>query len=52
MKEITQDFFIEIIEKYYPEILKDNPKIVEIVGNNIVFEMDNHQGQFCVNIQF
>lgn len=51
MKKITKDLFIEIIEKYHPEILKDNPKIIEIVGNNIVFEMKNHPGQFCVNIQ-
>jgi hypothetical protein len=51
MKEITQVIFIEFIEKHHPEKLKDNPTIIEIVGNNVVFEMENHPGKFCLNIQ-
>ena len=51
MKKLTQDIFVEIIEKYHPEKLKNNPTIIEIVGNNIVFEMENHPGKFCFNIQ-
>ena len=51
MKEITQYLFIELIEKHHPEKLRYNPTIVEIVGNNIVFEMENHQGKFCINVQ-
>ena len=51
MKEITQDVFIDYIEKHHPEKLKDKPKIVEIVGNIVVFELEDYEGKFCLCIQ-
>lgn len=50
MKKITKDLFDDIIQKHHPEKLVYSPTIVEIVGNNIVFEMENHKGQFCINL--
>ena len=47
---ITNTKFREFIVAHYPEKLKDNPKIVEIVGNNVVFEMENHEGRYCVSL--
>jgi len=50
MTKLKKDLFDEIIKKHHPEKMVDNPTIVEIVGNNIVFEMKNHEGHYCINI--
>ncbi len=50
MKELNSDLFLSILEKYHPEKLKYSPTIVEIVGNNVVFEMRDHKENFCINI--
>lgn len=47
---VTNTKFIEFFGAHHPEILKNDPKIVKIMGNIVVFEMKNHSGQFCVNI--
>ena len=47
---ITNTKFREIIGTHHPEILKNDPTIVEIVGNNVVFEMGNHEGRYCVSL--
>ena len=40
MTKFKKELFDEIIKKHHPEKLAYNPKIVEIVGNNVVFEMN------------
>lgn len=50
MTKLKKDLFDEIILKHHPEKLAYNPRIVEIVGNNVVFEMENHEGHYCMNI--
>ena len=50
MKGLTEEQFINFFEENHPEKLKYNPKILDIVGNNVVFEMEGHKGTFCVNI--
>ena len=47
---ITNTKFIELIVAHHPEKLKHNPTIVEIVGNNVVFEMENHEGRYCMSL--
>ena len=50
MKKVTEDLFIKFFEEHHPEKLKYNPKIVEIVGNNVVFKMNEYKGSFCTNL--
>ena len=50
MKGLTEKRFINLFEKHHPDKLKYNPKIVEIIGNSVVFEMEGHKGTFCINI--
>ncbi len=51
MKELNNELLLRILEKYHPEKLKYNPTIIEIVGNNVIFEMRGHKDNFCINIQ-
>ena len=51
MKIITNTKFREFIGAHHPEILKNDPKIVKIIGNNVVFEMENHEGRYCINLR-
>ena len=52
MKVVDKESFISFMKRNNPEKLRYDPKIIEIVGNNVVFEMKEHIGQFVVNIQF
>lgn len=36
--------------KYDPEKPNYNPKTIDVIGNNILFKMNNHKGLFCVSI--
>jgi len=51
MTKNKKKLFDEIIQKHHPEKLIYKPTIVEIVGNNIVFELKNHKGRYCITIQ-
>ena len=51
MMKIKKALFDDIIQKHHPEKLVHNPTIVEIVGNNVVFEMENHEGRYCINLR-
>ena len=51
MTKLKKDLFDDIIKNHHPEKLVYNPTIVEIVGNNVVFEMDNHKGHYCINLR-
>ena len=50
MKVVDEKSFISFMKRNNPEKLRYDPKIIEIVGNNVVFEMKEHKGQFVVNI--
>ena len=50
MTNIKKELFDDIIKKHHPEKLVHNPTIVEIVGNIVVFEMENHKGRYCMNL--
>ena len=50
MRKLTKDLFDDIIQKHHPEKMVHNPTIVEIVGNNVVFEMENHEGRYCMSL--
>ena len=50
MTKIKKALFDDIIQKHHPDKMIHKPTIVEIAGNNIVFEMENHKGRFCINI--
>ncbi len=50
MKVSNNKMFLSILGEHHPEKLKYKPIIVEIVGNNVVFEMLDHKGYFCINI--
>ena len=39
------------MERNNPDKLRYDPQIIEIVGNNVVFEMKEHEGHLVVNIQ-
>lgn len=51
MKGLTEEQFINFLEEHHPEKLKYSPTIIEIAGNNVVFEMRDHKDNFCVNIK-
>ena len=51
MKVVDEKSFLSFMKRYKPETLRYDPKIIEIVGNNVVFEMKEHRGLFVVNIQ-
>ena len=48
--KIEKELFEDIIQKHRPDKMVHNPRIVEIVDNNVVFEMENHEGRYCINI--
>ena len=50
MDIITEDIFLVFFKKHHPHKLKYEPKVVEIIGNNVVIEMKNHKGRFCVTV--
>lgn len=50
MKNITKEIFLDFFEKHHPDKLKYKPKVIDIIGNNVVIEMTGHQGYFCVNV--
>ena len=50
MTKFKRDLFDDIIQKHHPEKLVHNPTIVEIVGNNVVFEMEDHTRRYCLNL--
>jgi len=50
MTKNKKKLFDNIIQKHHPEKLIYKPTIVEIVGNNVVFEMENHKGRYCITI--
>ena len=49
--KLIQEQLNSYLMKYNPEKLRFNPKIIDIIGNNILFKMNNHKGVFCVSIQ-
>jgi len=51
MMKIKKELFEGIIQKHHPYKMIHKPTIVEVIGNNIVFEMENHVGRFCITIQ-
>ena len=50
MTKVKKELFDDIIQKHHPEKLIYKPKIVEVIGNIVVFEMENHKGQYCINL--
>ena len=50
MKELTHDLLIRFFEEHHPEKLKYKPRVVEIIGSNVVFKMDYHDECFCTSI--
>ena len=51
MKGLNKELFLRYLERHHPEKLKYCPTIIEIVGDNVVFEMRGHKDNFCVNIK-
>jgi len=52
MRKVTKKIFFEFFKKYHPDKLKYKPKVVEIIGNNVVIKMKDHKGYFCVNVNY
>lgn len=50
MTPVKKVLFREILQKHHPDKLEYNPKIIEIVGNNVVFEMEQHNGRYCMSL--
>ena len=50
MKVVDEKSFLSFMKRNNPEKLLYDPKIIEIVGNNVVFKMNQHKVHFVVNI--
>lgn len=51
MTKITEELFLEFFEKHHPDKMKFKPKLIEVMGDIVIFGMRNHSGRFCVNVR-